>query len=234
MTSGLILAMVCGQPPTHILARHGDYLRWFQDSMDKRVTLHPWSLHEQRDEPDLREFAGLLITGSPASLTQPEPWMENAIEMIRHAAEIGTPTLGVCFGHQLIGAAFGAPTTQAPGAGEHGSHQVTLTEKGKVDPLFANMPSGFDAQLSHHDQVDPDAVAYGNGLAVLASSALCPVQALAAGDHIRGVQFHPEFSQEIMQSYLDPRAPAPASRSCEHAATIFQNWVDHWVLGPTS
>lgn len=233
MTSYRILAMVCGQPPDSILANHGNYLQWFRDSMGAHITLQAWNLHEQRDEPDLCDFAGLLITGSPASLTQPEPWMENAIETIRHAAEIGKPTLGICFGHQLIGAAFGAPTTPCPGDGEHGSLRVTLTARGAQDPLFANMPTSFDTHLVHHDHVAPEAVAYGNRLTVLASSERCAVQALAAGDHIRSVQFHPEFSQDIMQSYLDMRSTSQRALPCQYAARIFKNWIQHWVASDT-
>jgi len=157
--------------------------------------------------------------------------MENAIELVRTAAESGVPVLGVCFGHQLIGAAFGAPTVLAPGDGEHGSVPIEVTKAGQKDPLFAGIPSSFPAQLTHHDQVDPMAISFTNGLKVLASSAECPAQALAAGEHIRSVQFHPEFSTSIMQSYLNERDGAAPAIPCDAATRVFQNWIDHWIDG---
>ena len=231
MTPHRILAMVCGQPPEDIEKAHGGYMRWFDDAMGKRVSLVPWDVRERQVEPDLGEYAGMLVTGSPASLTQPEPWMENAIELIRQAAETGLPVLGVCFGHQLVGCAFGAQTVPAPDNGEHGSHPISLNESGQNDPLFANMPEEFFAQLTHYDEVDPMAVSFSNGLRILATSPGCAVQALAAGDNIRSVQYHPEFFRELMQRYLDDRHESPAARECEVASTVFKNWIDHWIVG---
>ena len=231
MTSHRILAMVCGQPPEEIESAHGDYMRWFTEAMGPRVTLEAWDVRKRQSEPDLRTYSGMVVTGAPASLTQPEPWMENAIELIRQAAETETPVLGVCFGHQLIGCAFGAPTVPAEGDGEHGSHTVTLTETGKADPLFADMPEAFLAQLTHYDQVDPQAVSFSNGLRVLAGSAGCAVQALAAGDHIRSVQYHPEFSTQLMQRYLDDREKVPSAQDCSMASLVFHNWINHWIVG---
>tara|TARA_R110002096_G_scaffold77896_4_gene183228 strand:+ start:28344 stop:29048 length:705 start_codon:yes stop_codon:yes gene_type:complete len=234
MTSHRILAMVCGQPPEEIEHSYGNYMRWFADAMGPEVSLEAWDVRERRNEPDIREYAGMLVTGSPASLTQPEPWMENAIELIRQAAETSVPVLGVCFGHQLVGCAFGAPTVPAEGVGEHGSHAIALTEAGKADPLFADMPPEFLAQLTHYDQVDPQAVSYSNGLQVLAGSADCAVQALAAGENIRSVQYHPEFSKPLMQSYLDKRDEGLTAQNCEPASQIFQNWINHWIVGKPS
>jgi GMP synthase (glutamine-hydrolysing) len=234
MTPYRILAMVCGQPPEEIELAHGDYMRWFTEAMGPRVTLDAWDVRERRLEPDLREYAGMVVTGAPASLTQPEPWMENAIELIRQAAETEVPVLGVCFGHQLVGCAFGAPTVPAVGVGEHGSHPVTLTETGKSDPLFTHMPTEFLAQLTHYDQVDPLAVSFSNGLQVLATSPGCAVQALAAGENIRSVQYHPEFSTRLMQTYLDKRDDGLAAQDCGPASRVFQNWINHWIVGKAS
>lgn len=229
MTAHRILFMVCGQPPEHVEEAFGGYLRWFSDAMGPQVSLVPWDVRHRPEDPDLREFAGMVISGGPASLTQPEPWMENAIELIRQAAETALPVLGICLGHQLIGCAFGAPTVKAADDGEHGTHQIALNELGKRDPLFANMPGEFRAQLTHYDEVDPMAVSFSNGLRVLATSAGCAVQALAAGDTIRSVQYHPEFTQPLMQRYLDERDKGPPASDCEHAVRIFQNWVHHWI-----
>lgn len=225
-----ILTLVCGHEPASIAAEHGSYLDWFRSAMGPLVKLVPWAVPEQpHARPLLEGFAGVLITGSPASLTAPEAWMEIAIETVREAAETQVPLLGVCFGHQLVGCAFGAPTIKAPGDGEQGCVAITLSTAGLADPLFAGCPERFLVPSSHYDQVFPEAVASGNGLKILASSANTQVQALAAGPHIRSVQFHPEFSQAIMASYLrrDEQDVAIA-HECEHATRVLQNWITHF------
>jgi len=44
-----------------------------------------------------------------------------------------------------------------------------------------------------------------SGIRVLATNATTPIQALAFGDHVRGVQFHPEIDGTILRGYLDAR-----------------------------
>ena len=51
------------------------------------------------------------------------------------------------------------------------------------------MPDRFAVNFSHQDVVAPETLAPGNGVTVLAGNATTPVQALAAGPAIRGVQF---------------------------------------------
>lgn len=225
-----LLAAICGQPPAGIAQAHGHYLRWFEAQIGERAKLTPWFVQEDHRQPQLDDFDGVLITGSPASLTAPEPWMEIVVETIRHAAETQVPVLGVCFGHQLVGCAYGAPTTKAAENGELGSLPIELSEAGKTDPLFKNCEPTFKAQFAHHDQVDPDTIAYSNGLRVLASSSNTPVQALAGGDYVRSVQFHPEFDAAIMSSYIaDEGSETALSEDCLMASKILHNWLDAWI-----
>lgn len=227
-----LLIVVCGNAPSNIAQSHGDYLTWFQRGLGDRVSLVPWNILTNDTQPALEDYEGVVITGTPASLTQPEPWMEVAVECIRNASESKIPLLGVCFGHQLVGAAFGAPTVLAAGDGEHGSLPITLSPAGREDPLFKGLPCTFEAQFSHYDKVDEQAVAFSNGLRVLASSSHTPVQALAAGEYIRSVQFHPEFSRDVMARYLAADGiDATLAHECPEAASIFQRWLDHWILG---
>jgi GMP synthase (glutamine-hydrolysing) len=225
-----ILAAICGEAPSKIVQSHGHYLQWFQSQLGEDIELTPWFVQDEHRQPRLEDFDGVLITGSPASLTTPQPWMEVVVETIRQAAETKVPLLGVCFGHQLVGCAYGAPTTKAADEGELGSLAIELNEAGAADPLFKDCPSNFKAQFAHHDQVAPEGIAYSNGLRVLASSANTPVQALAGGDFIRSVQFHPEFNAEIMSSYIaEDGSETATSEDCKFASKVLNNWVDGWI-----
>ncbi|MDP9430279.1 MAG: gamma-glutamyl-gamma-aminobutyrate hydrolase family protein, partial [Actinomycetota bacterium] len=53
--------------------------------------------------PDL-DVAGVLLSPGPGTPVDAGV----TVPMVRAAAEAGTPVLGVCLGHQAIGAAFGA------------------------------------------------------------------------------------------------------------------------------
>lgn len=152
---------------------------------------------------DVRAFAGVVITGSPASLVDGERpgFADGAAALVHAAHDAGTPTFGVCFGHQLVGWAFGARVTENPRGWEIGSHDVELTPEGRADPLFAGLAPTLRVNLTHRDEVTLPPPA----LRVLARNERCGVQALAVGDHVRGVQFHPEISGPIVRAYAEAR-----------------------------
>ncbi len=229
---------VTGQPPSAVADRHGDYGRWFSAMVEQAGgTPATVDAREPSGPPDPRRFSGVVITGSAASLTAPEPWMEAGIELIREAARIGTPVLGVCFGHQMIGAAYGADVIANPAGWELSTTSVELTPAGQADPLFSGLPSRFDANQSHRDTVSSETVSPRNGIAVLASNRH-GVQAIAAGDAIRGVQFHPEFSGEIARAYVairgselpaDARASLRPGQDTPAARQVFARWMEQFV-----
>jgi GMP synthase (glutamine-hydrolysing) len=144
----------------------------------------------------------------------------------------------VCFGHQLIGAAFGGSVVKNPAGYEVSTHAVELTDAGKADPLFAGLPDAFEVNLSHSDVVDAATLSPRNGVRVLARNAVTDAQAIAAGDALRGVQFHPEFSGAIMRGYVaarvdriaDPAAAAARARDTPAALRVFANFTRHWIL----
>lgn len=100
------------------------------------------------------------------------------------------PTLGICFGGQLMTEAFGGRIEKDEARAEVGTFVVTKSEAGERDPLFAYLPKAFDAQLGHKDhfvEIPSDAV-------LLASSERSPNQAWAfPGEPIYALTFHPEL-----------------------------------------
>lgn len=59
----------------------------------------------RRDE----NLAGVVILGSASSMNDELPWQAELGDWVEARMRDGVPTLGLCFGHQLIAARFGAP-----------------------------------------------------------------------------------------------------------------------------
>lgn len=249
MTRRRICLYVTGSPSGPVLERYGDYFDWFSRlTAEHDVDLEAFDGTTGR-LPDLAgDHDGVVITGSPASLTTPEPWMEATIELIRSAYRQRRPLLGVCFGHQLIGAAFGGSVIRNPAGWQLASRPVTVHERGRDDPLFAGLPDRITVNLSHQDVVAEDTLAPANGVEILASNAKARVAALAAGPTIRGVQFHPEFSGQVTRAYIEARHEILAEESrlndepddhpdalleqvaeCPQGQQVFHNFIDHFV-----
>ncbi len=240
---------VVGKPPGPVEREFGDFEAWFRrlvGSAPVRLTAIDGCSGEL--PTDLDRFAAFVITGSPASLVAPQPWMEAGLELVRRAHGRGAPLLGVCFGHQMIGAALGGRVIVNSRGWELGTFDIDVLPEGRSDPLFAGLPARFTANLSHRDIIDPSAAGAIEGIRVLASSAKTALQAIAVGDATRGVQFHPELDGAITRAYLHNRAEtiradarergasaeepellAARTRDCPLAERIFENFIRHWV-----
>jgi GMP synthase (glutamine-hydrolysing) len=178
----------------------GSYHRWFSRILGDRAEL---IVHYgmEAPRPDAAGFDGIISSGSTSSLVEPEPWMDEACGFLRDAAAAGTPILGVCFGHQMIGRAWGGTVRQNPNGWEAGTYEVELTDEGRRDPLFSGVGPSLHANQSHRDEV----ATLGPRVRRLAGSALCANQAIAVGENVRGVQFHPEMDGVVIRRLIEHR-----------------------------
>jgi carbamoyl-phosphate synthase small subunit len=105
-----------------------------------RVTVVP-AQTSARDVQALRPD-GVFLSNGPGD---PEP-CGYAINAIRDLLAAGTPTFGICLGHQLLGLASGARTTKMK-FGHHGAnHPVLDKDTGQV--LITSQNHGFAVDIS--------------------------------------------------------------------------------------
>ena len=134
-------------------------------------------------EPDL-----VILTGSSALLSKPrnQELFQPEIDLVKEAK---FPILGICYGHQIIGSAFGSPMRDL-GQMVRGYEKVSVVRK---HPLFDGLPSDLVVAESHRQELTkvPDEFQH------LAQSTTSRVEAIAhRSKPIYGVQFHPERSND--------------------------------------
>ena len=133
---------------------------------------------------DVAEMAPDAIVISPGPCTPNEAGISVAT-IKRFAGE--RPILGVCLGHQAIGAAFGGDIVRA-GRIMHGKTSPILHEGQGV---FAGLPSPFEATRYHSLVIDPPTLPA--ELERTAWTAEGEIMGVRHRTHfIEGVQFHPE------------------------------------------
>jgi GMP synthase-like glutamine amidotransferase len=140
--------------------------------------------------PGLAGLAHIVMLGSTSSVYAggaTGAWIEQELAWLRRADAAGIPVLGICFGAQLLAAAFGG-TVEPMGRKELG--WVTIDP---ADPEA--IPPGPWLEY-HGDRCLPPPQAR-----VLARNAL-GVQAFSLGAHL-AVQFHPEVDGEQFRLWLD-------------------------------
>jgi len=123
-----------------------------------------------------------------------------SMDLIRNYT--GIPILGVCLGHQAIGAAFGARIIRAKRI-MHGKCSPIFHDENGV---FANIPRPFSAVRYHSLVIDPSSVP--DCLEITATTDDGEIMGVRHRRHpIFGIQFHPEsimtiHGREILENFL--------------------------------
>ena len=233
--SAAFLILETGQPVAP-MRRHGSFAHWIRVAAglerDEAVVVDV----EGGDALPSRDgFAGVIVTGSAAMVTDRHDWSETSAAWLREAAHGGTPLLGICYGHQLLAHALGGEVGNNPNGREMGAVQVERTPAAQDDPLFAGLPDRFRAQATHLQSV----LRPPQGAQVLARNPHDACHAFRWGESAWGLQFHPEFSAGHMRGYIHARAEALAREGIDarrlarqvgaapHARRVLRRFVAH-------
>ncbi len=131
----------------------------------------------------IADYDGVLLSPGPGTPERAGATMD----VVRAAQTTRTPLLGVCLGHQAIGAVFGGTVDRAPELLHGKTSQVVHDGTG----VLAGLPSPFTATRYHSLTVVPETIP--DELHVTGSTESGIVMGLAHTElPIHGVQFHPE------------------------------------------
>lgn len=123
------------------------------------------------------------------------PWLERALDAMREIHHLAKPTFASCWGFQAMARAMGGQCIHDLPQAEVGTIELSLTEAGRSDALFGQLPTRFEAQAGHEDHV----VRLPRDAVLLASSDRVPEQAFRfEGRPIYCTQFHPELDRVAM------------------------------------
>jgi len=180
-----VLVVDLGGQYSQLIARRVREARVYSELVSHRVSV---------DEIRRRNPIAILLSGGPASVYE-----DGAPRMDPEIFALGIPTLGICYGAQLLALELGGRVEQT-GAGEYGRVSMRTSGEG----LFSAQPVDQTAWMSHRDTV----VAPPEGARTVAESEHTPVAAFE--DDVRkvyGVQFHPEVvhtphGQDVLKNFL--------------------------------
>ena len=147
---------------------------------------------------DVSRYHGLVVLGGPMAADEVDrhPHLDYEQEVIRAAADLGLPVLGICLGAQLIAAAFGGRTLRRA-APEFGWVPVRPTGAGQGDHLI-----GHFAGPEHVYQWHSDTFILPREAVHLAESEHCALQAFSLFDHVYGLQFHLEADRQLIERWV--------------------------------
>jgi GMP synthase (glutamine-hydrolysing) len=143
-----------------------------------------------------RQPAGLILSGGPKSVSEPDAPHSDP-EILR----LGIPTLGICYGMQLMTHQLGGTVARAPHR-EFG-HATVRVREGETPRLLQGLPGELRVWASHGDFVTEPPP----GFTVAATSTNAPVAAMEAPERgFHALLFHPEVAHtergtEILRNF---------------------------------
>jgi GMP synthase (glutamine-hydrolysing) len=191
-----ILIIKTGSTHKSMIDKYGDFEKWMTGSLHPNEYL---VVNVEKGErlPEFAECSGVMVTGSHSMVSDMEDWSEKTAAWIKEYVETGKPLLGICYGHQLLAHALGGKVEYHKDGMEAGTVEILLKDV-QDDALFKDMPKKFPAHAVHSQTVTrlPD------GAECLAYNDFEPHHAFRYGRSAWGVQFHPEFSADVMKDYI--------------------------------
>jgi GMP synthase (glutamine-hydrolysing) len=215
VTSAALCILVAGDPVPKTQERAGGFANLVRAGLEGAWdgAFVEVDVRSAESLPAPERFAGLIVTGSASSVTERVPWMLRIEQYLARAVEREQPLLGICFGHQLLGQALGGLVERNPRGREMGTVTLSITAD---DPLLARDIAPALAHATHVDSV----TVLPKDAQILASTALEPHAALRFGARAWGVQFHPEFDEQVMTEYISTRAELLAQEGRDPAAML--------------
>jgi GMP synthase (glutamine-hydrolysing) len=198
---GRILILDYGSQTTQLIARRVRECQVYCE-------IHPFRISLQA----IRDFQpkGIILSGGPASVYETGAPL-NPPELFG----IGVPTLGICYGMQLMTHLLGGEVSRSSRR-EYGRSELIIDD---ASDLFAGLNHGraIPVWMSHGDRI----VAPPPGFQAIAHSSNSPVAAMK-NEKLKafGVQFHPEvvhtpLGKEILQNFLFRICRCPADWTME-------------------
>ncbi|WED26471.1 glutamine amidotransferase [Vibrio sp. DW001] len=200
-----IIIVNVGSAPEAQYKKFGDFEIWAKNAItEQKLTSDKQTLdiifHDGilNPLPNLDTIAGVIIMGSLSMATEKADWMLRLSTEISQLVHNQIPLLGICFGHQLIAQAMGGEVGYHPKGLEIGTVDIYKLSAAEHDPIFAHLPAHFSVHAVHFQSV----LTLPKTATLLASNDFEPHHAFRIGKCTWGVQFHPEFTADIMRLSL--------------------------------
>jgi GMP synthase-like glutamine amidotransferase len=220
MRLGLLLAGHVADTSTHVA---GDYPELFTALLGPDVELVRYDLDQDRFPDSGRECDGWLLSPSRCSVYDAHAWIASAEDLLRELLATERPYVGICFGHQLVAQALGAPVARAADGWQVGVQDYEIVTR---HPWMQPETDSVALIASHEDQV----LAVPDGAELLARADGCPIAGLTIGERAWTIQPHPEFVPELADDLLERRVELVGAAKVRDARATLARPLDRLVV----
>ncbi|XP_058190853.1 gamma-glutamyl peptidase 5-like [Rhododendron vialii] len=193
--------LLCAEDSDYVKKKYGGYFGVFVGMLAEEG--ETWDLYrvvagEFPGDGEIAGYDGFVITGSCSDAHGPDPWISKLFNFLQKLDSLKKRVLGICFGHQILCRALGGKTGRATSGWDIGVRTVHLSPSSKLIASL-KIPNFLSVIECHQDEVwelPPRAE-------VMASSNKTGIEMFKCGDHMMGIQGHPEYSTDILLHLID-------------------------------
>ncbi|KAI3956678.1 hypothetical protein MKW92_017310 [Papaver armeniacum] len=193
--------LLCAEDSEFVKKRYGGYFGVFVRMLGEEG--ETWDMFKvcsgefPKDE-ELELFDGFVITGSCSDAHGNDHWIVKLLNLLKKLDSLKKRVLGICFGHQVLSRALGGKTGRAEKGWDIGVTNINLSTSSSIWESL-KIPTTLSVIEFHRDEVrelPPSAK-------VMAWSSKTGIEMFMSGDHMMGIQGHPEYTKDILLNLID-------------------------------
>lgn len=229
---GRLGLLICDSVREPLATRHGEYPAMFErllKAVRPSLGFRSFAVHLGEYPASPAVCDAWIVSGSRRSVYEDEPWIRWLEAFVRDLHAARRRTVGICFGHQMIGRALGGRTEKAAQGWGIGRHSARIVAR---EPWMQPPLDDYGLFVSHQDQV----TALPPGARALATNEHCPYSMFVVDDVLLGIQGHPEFDAAYARDLLSGRETLVGADTVARALPTFDEATDarivaQWMLG---
>ncbi|WP_394210259.1 GMP synthase [Enterovibrio calviensis] len=193
--------LLCDDVKAELQPVHNNYPDMFAAILlraDPSLSLQFYRVIDGNYPKNIDDCDGYIISGSRYSVYDDLPWIKTFEAFVRTLFTQGKPTVGICFGHQMMARALGGEVARSERGWGVGIATSQLNTK---QDWIDSDGNDFSLVVSHQDQV----VTLPDKGKNLAGSEFCPIGMFTVDNHFLAIQGHPEFSRAYSFDLMEAR-----------------------------
>ena len=207
----------------HLLA---DYSNAFCDRFARyapEISLRVYDVCHGQLPVSVDECDGYITSGSSYSVYDDVDWINSLCAFVQQVHQEQRKFVGVCFGHQMIAHALGGAVAKSDNGWGIGVKTVDLLV---TQPWMQPPHESYKLLVSHQDQV----IELPHGAEVIGRNEHCPVSMFTLGNHMLGIQAHPEFTLDYAEALMDSRVARIGQAGVNAAKETLDEQTDEAVV----
>lgn len=187
--------LLCAEDSEYVKKKYGGYFGVFVKMLAEEGEI--WDMYrvaagEFPDDEEIGNYDGFVITGSCNDAYGNDVWICRLLNLLKRLDSMKKKVLGICFGHQIVGRALGGKIGRASSGWDIGVRTVNLSSSMRMPALLSIIECHRDEVLHLPPKVE-----------VVAWSDKTGIEMFRYGDHMMGIQGHPEYTKDILLHLID-------------------------------